>query len=109
MESQLKFYRKLAGYRTAKGMADALGMNVNTYRKYEQGAVKIPLDLACRFADILDVSLDQLAGRAVSDDGDPMVINVDERMILSSFRKASADGRRAIKAVARSQQRMRRG
>lgn len=104
MQTQLKHYRKLAGYSTAKGMADALGMNVNTYRKYEQGATKITLDFACELADVLDVSIDQLAGRAFSDEGDAMVIGVDERMILDAFRKASNDGRRAIKAVARSQQ-----
>ena len=103
MNSQLKLYRKLAGYRTAKGMADAVGMNVNTYRKYEQGSTKIPLDLACRIADLLDVSIDQIAGRAVNDEGDSLVISGEEMRIVNSFRKASADGRRAIRAVAQSQ------
>lgn len=63
MELQLKELRKKAGYSNRDDFARAVGISAATYKSWETGARKIKLDEACKLADFLDVSLDELAGR----------------------------------------------
>ena len=63
MQNELQAMRKRAGYKSAKAFAEAIGMSVNTYTNYEQGKSKLSIEQAWRFADILECSLDELAGR----------------------------------------------
>lgn len=97
----LKELRREHGYRTAKELADVLGINLYTLRKYEAGISRLPLELACRLADLYDCPLDVIAGRATVYES-PQLAGV-ESQIIRSFRQASEDGRRAISAVAQSQ------
>lgn len=59
----LKDLRKAAGYRTASDFADAVGLPVTTYNRYEQRPRSIPLRKAIAIADFLDAPLDAVIGR----------------------------------------------
>ncbi len=69
-----------------------LDIKPDTYRKYESGAISLSLETACKIADALNVSLDDLIGRnfakklVISDSLDPM-----ERHILQRFRDLEAE------------------
>ena len=63
MKSQLQEIRKAKGYKSAKAFAEHIGMSVRTYTNYEQGITALTLEKAWEFADALDCSLDELAGR----------------------------------------------
>ncbi len=64
MKSQLQALRKRTGYRTAEEFANRMGIPVETYRNYERGKSGFSLERAWEFADVLECSLDELAGRA---------------------------------------------
>ena len=63
MKTRLQELRKQAGYKSAKAFAVAHGINPGTYTNYEQGMTGLTLEKAWEFADIFDVTLDELAGR----------------------------------------------
>lgn len=46
-----------------KVIAEYLGVKQNTYSDYENGKIKIPLEVFFKLADYYKVSLDYLAGR----------------------------------------------
>ena len=48
---------------TQQNMADALGISLNAYQKYEQAERSPSLDCLVTIADILDISLDYLLCR----------------------------------------------
>lgn len=48
---------------TQQHMADALGISLNAYQKYEQAERSPSLDCLVSIADILDISLDYLLCR----------------------------------------------
>lgn len=63
---QLMRLRKEAGYRSRDDFAAALGINPLTYKGWETGRTRLKLEDACDCADLLDCSLDELAGRDFS-------------------------------------------
>lgn len=63
MKTQLQRIRKEKGFKSAKAFAEHIGMSKNTYTNYEQGTRPITLELAWEFADALECTLDELAGR----------------------------------------------
>ena len=50
--------------KTQAELADMLAMNTIVYGRYERGERDIPLSVAVQMADVLNVSLDYLAGRS---------------------------------------------
>lgn len=60
---QLKSLRKQAGYDTQADLAHVLGANPRTYASWEREEVGLSLNEARRIADVLDCSIDELAGR----------------------------------------------
>lgn len=63
MEHRLQEIRKARGFKSAKAFAEHIGMSTRTYTNYEQGVTALSLEKAWEFADALDCSLDDLAGR----------------------------------------------
>lgn len=63
MNLQLMRLRKEAGYKSRKVIADALGISERKYKSWETEEVRLTLDDACDIADLLDCTLDELAGR----------------------------------------------
>ena len=62
MKLQMKKVRVGRGV-SQKEIADLVGMPVRRYGSYERGERAISLDDAARIADVLQCSLDELAGR----------------------------------------------
>ena len=60
---QLKRLRYQAGFKTQADLAAALDVNPRTYASWEREEVGLSLKEARRLADILECSLDELAGR----------------------------------------------
>lgn len=63
MKTQLQRIRKEKGFKSAKAFAEHIGMSKNTYTNYEQGTRPLSLETAWEFADALECTLDELAGR----------------------------------------------
>ena len=63
MASNLLALRKAAGYRSAGDFAEAHGIPVSTYARYESNPDKIPMERAWQLADILSTSIDVIVGR----------------------------------------------
>lgn len=98
MKSNLQDIRKARGYKSAKAFAQHVGMSVRTYTNYEQGITALTLEKAWEFADALDCSLDELAGRKRSRKfGDPMQSALNE-----SYENMNSHGRETLVSVARS-------
>lgn len=98
MKTQLQFIRRRAGFRSAKAFAEHIGMSVGTYTQYEQGQRSLSLEKAWEFADALDCSLDDLAGRKRPRKfGDPM-----QEALNASYENMNERGKETLTAVARS-------
>ena len=95
MRIKLQEMRKRAGFKSAREFAVYFGINVNTYTNYEQGKSNIPIDLACRFADALGCTLDELAGREPR----PTDLTPDELRMIGIYRTADERGKQVIDAV----------
>lgn len=54
--------RKSRGF-TAQQMADEVGINLHSYRKYERGTRQPSFEILVKLADKLDVTTDFLLGR----------------------------------------------
>ena len=63
MAAGLKEVRQESGYKTAKDLADALGVAGSTVTRYEKEPDSIPMKAAIRIADMLGCSLDDVVGR----------------------------------------------
>lgn len=99
MKTNLQTMRKRAGFRSAKAFADHIGMSVNTYTNYEQGVSAISLEKAWEFADELNCTLDEIAGREA-----PKMAYADKRQatVNESFEAMNDHGRDALTTVAKS-------
>ena len=62
-QKRLKYERKNAGY-TQQNMATMLGITQPSYIRYENGTSEPSLETLAMIADIFDVSVDYLLGRA---------------------------------------------
>ena len=63
MATGLKEMRQEAGYKTAKDLADEMGVAGSTVTRYEKEPESIPMKAAIRIADLLGCSLDDIVGR----------------------------------------------
>ena len=63
MATGLKEVRQESGYKTAKDLADALGVAGSTVTRYEKEPDSIPMKAAIRIANMLGCSLDDIVGR----------------------------------------------
>lgn len=61
--SRLRHIRN-AGHKTQREVADALGVQARSYQAYEGGAREPNIAKLIALADLFDVSLDYLMGRA---------------------------------------------
>lgn len=97
LELQLKKLRKLAGYRTQSDMAKALGIPSRRYESWEREEAMMSLEQACMVADVLECTLDELAGREVSGE----LSNPYERELLGCYRESTEQRKASILQTAR--------
>lgn len=102
MKTQLQRIRKERGFKSAKAFADHMGMNIHTYTDYEQGRRSFTLDIAWEFADALDCTIDELAGRPwpsnTYSDQRQQMMNDDYQKLSESGKDAAAGAVRGIRA-----------
>ncbi len=102
MQLQLKQLRKAAGYKSMQSMADALGIKYATYKSWESGERNMSFPQACMVADLLNCSLDELAGRTefagIYSDNRQAVMNDDYAHLSDAGKDAAAGAVRGIRA-----------
>lgn len=102
MKTQLQRIRKERGFKSAKAFADHIGMNPHTYTDYEQGRRTFTLESAWEFADALECTLDDLAGRKFVaeryQDERQAVMNDDYAHLSDAGKDAAAGAVRGIRA-----------
>lgn len=97
MSLQLRQLRKKTGL-TQEELAKKIGGTARVIGAWERGETQLQLEDAARIADVFGCTLDELAGREWPPGrGDPM-----HAELVSSYDRASQEGRRAIMTVARS-------
>lgn len=84
----LKELRQSKNYTIAQ-LCDSIGMNPNTYAKYERGERDVSTEILSKFADFYGVSADYLLGRET---GEPEPIDQLERQFnMSALEKEILD------------------
>lgn len=97
MKTQLQRIRKEKGFKSARAFAEHIGMSKNTYTNYEQGTRPITLELAWEFADALECTLDELAGREWPR---PSFADPDQKALNAYFESMNDEGRRRLLDIA---------
>jgi transcriptional regulator with XRE-family HTH domain len=92
-KSNLQAMRKRAGFKSAREFALHANIPVDTYTAYEQGKTNMTLLQAWEFADMLNCTLDELAGR--KSPNVPDGLTADEQTIVDGYRTAD-DGQRLL-------------
>lgn len=95
-KTNLQAMRKRAGFKSAREFAEYIGVNVGSYTNYEQGKVALSLLKAWEFADALNCTLDELAGRRAPKKPS---ITPDEQRMLDVYRDAPQEQRYLIDAL----------
>lgn len=98
MKTQLQRIRKEKGFKSAKAFADRIGMSARTYTNYEQGVTSLTLEKAWEFADALECTLDELAGREWPR---PAFADADQEALNAYFESMNSAGRGALVESAR--------
>lgn len=102
MKTQLQNIRRARGFKSAKAFAEYMGMSVGTYTQYEQGQIGLTLEKAWEFADALECTLDDLAGRKFVakgyQDQRQAVMNEDYAHLSDAGKDAAAGAVRGIRA-----------
>mgnify|MGYP003312923381 CR=1 FL=1 len=96
METRLKDLRKAAGFTSREAFAKEIGVNINTYKTWENGSVTINVQQACMLSSKLNCTLDELIGIEEPE----RVFDEREDRLLSLFRSLSEQGKCALLASA---------
>lgn len=100
MELQLRKYRRLAGLNQQQ-MADALNVKKRTYGSWERGEANMSLPQACEVADILNCTLDELAGRTVTRE----YTDAGQEIVNVCYESMNERGKATLVSVAQSMER----
>ena len=97
----LKEIRKTQGF-SQKSLAEKLGVSATNIYNYEIGRTEPSLEMLCKIADVLSVTLDFLIGR--SDDFGAVNVTVagedlsqEEKELVRSYRALDFDARNVIR------------
>ena len=104
MELNLKAIRKEKGL-TQEELATAVGATKRQIGAWERGENDMPIDYAIEIANVLDCTIDGIAGRttyAVVPLPDDSGLFPDEREVIELYRKLSEEGKRALLVLLRN-------
>ena len=104
MGNNLRSLRK-AKHLTQEQLASSVGASKRQIGAWERGENELPMDYADSIANVLDCTIDELAGRveyAVIKLRDDDSITADERELVSLYRKMETAQRLAFMEIARS-------
>lgn len=88
----LQRLRKAAGFKSAKAFAAYMNLNESTYTDYEQGRGMFSYELAWKFADALNCTLDAIGGRVPP----PRVYEDPKQEALNGYYESMNDGGRDL-------------
>lgn len=97
LDKNLRYYRNKAGYKTAKEFADALDIPYNTYTAYENQKREPKLEMLCKIADLLQISIDDLLGRTSKSEDEILELNIKDILKSNGFLKGVLSGLEKIK------------
>lgn len=100
MKTNLQEMRRKAGFKSARAFAESIQMNPTTYTQYEQGIRNFTLEKAWEFADALNCSLDELAGRQWPPEGASRTDPTREE-IIACYDGSNAENRGFLLQAAR--------
>lgn len=100
MDLQLRKYRRLAGLNQQQ-MADALNVKKRTYGSWERGEANMSFPQACACADILDCTLDELAGRTIT----RTYTDAGQEIVNICYESMNDKGKETLVSVAQSMER----
>lgn len=88
---RIQAFRRAAGYKNAKAFAREAGVSASAYVEYEQGRSKLSYENACKIADALHISLDELGGREWPPSGE--TADPRRQSMLDSYNALTEDGK----------------
>ena len=88
---------RLAMDLTQKELGERLGLTESTYRSYEKGRSRIPLELIPRLADVTGRTVYYFHGMP-----EPRGLDGDEQMLISLFRRMRQTARQMVFDLAKS-------
>ena len=88
---------RLAMDLTQKELGERLGLTESTYRSYEKGRSRIPLELIPRLADVTGRTVYYFHGMP-----EPRGLDGDEQMLISLFRRMRQTARQMVCDLAKS-------
>ena len=101
MELRLRKLRN-ARHLTQEDLAAQIGQTARVVGSWEREQSALPLEDAARIADVLNCTLDELAGRDFPASSDSLTTN--ERQLVDLYRDTDERGRRSIMGNAIQQQ-----
>ena len=87
---------------TQQEVADAMGISRTRFGNWENEYREINFKEACMLADVLECTLDELAGRETQQQ-DQYELSDDEQDIVAAYRNTNSQGRETIETIARIQ------
>lgn len=82
--------------------AKLLGVKQRTYASWERKENKLPIEIAFKIADLLEVSLDEIYGHEVQYANLDFVTDSTLRMLLTNYNKLNSTGQRQLLTISRS-------
>lgn len=104
MELQLRKLRR-SKHLTQEELGIQIGQTARVLGAWEREETALPIDEAARIADVLECTLDELAGRDFHPD-QAGALTSEEGRLLGLYRDANAQGQSTIMGVAEIQQGM---
>ncbi len=94
--NRLSTAREAAGL-TQEQVAKAVGLTVSTYRSYEKGRARVPVDLLPQLAEVFGRSLYWMHGLS-----DPRGLSGDEQQLVTIYQKLRESAKRMVMTLAQS-------
>ena len=85
---------------TQEQLAKSIGATKRQIGAWERGENDLPMDYASIIADVLDCSIDDIAGREARPIMPELPLSVDEYDLLSTYRELSETQKEALLVVA---------
>ena len=99
MNLSLREIRRRSGM-TQEQLAKSIGATKRQIGAWERGENDLPMDYASIIADVLDCSIDDIAGREARPIMPELPLSVDEYDLLSTYRELSETQKEALLVVA---------
>lgn len=88
--------------RTLEEVAHAIGVTATSISKYESDRIKnIPQTKLKAIADYLDVSISYILGLDDPKEASPVVLSIDEQLLIEDYRKLSEPDQQTVQILCR--------